>query len=49
VVLLDVKSIYVQDELYKDGSINQRLLDSVGKLGGDLFSLTSKSIDLKRP
>jgi hypothetical protein len=48
-VLLDVKSIYVQDELYEDGSINQRLLDSVGKLGGDLFSLTSKSIDLKRP
>jgi flavin reductase (DIM6/NTAB) family NADH-FMN oxidoreductase RutF len=49
VVLLDVKSIYVQDELYEDGSINQLLLDSVGKLGGDFFSFTSKSIDLKRP
>jgi flavin reductase (DIM6/NTAB) family NADH-FMN oxidoreductase RutF len=49
VVLLDVKSIYVQDKLYEDGSINQALLDSVGKLGGDLFSFTSKNIDLKRP
>jgi flavin reductase (DIM6/NTAB) family NADH-FMN oxidoreductase RutF len=49
VVLLDVKSIYVQDKLYEGGSINQELLDSVGKLGGDLFSFTSKSIDLKRP
>jgi hypothetical protein len=48
-VLLDVKSIYVEDELYEGGSINQALLDSVGKLGGDLFSFTSKSIDFKCP
>jgi flavin reductase (DIM6/NTAB) family NADH-FMN oxidoreductase RutF len=48
VVLLDVKSIYVRDKLYKGGRINQGLLDSVGKLGDDLFSFTSKSIDLKR-
>jgi hypothetical protein len=49
VVLLDVKSIYLQDKLYEGGSINQALLDSVGKLGGDLFSFTFKIINLKRP
>jgi flavin reductase (DIM6/NTAB) family NADH-FMN oxidoreductase RutF len=49
VVLLDVKFIYVHEALYEGDSINQKLLDSVGKLGGDLFSVTSKSIDLKRP
>jgi flavin reductase (DIM6/NTAB) family NADH-FMN oxidoreductase RutF len=49
VVLLDVKSIYVEDKLYEGGSINQARLDSVGKLGEDLFSFTSKIIDLKHP
>ena len=49
VVLLDVKSVYVRDDLYNDGSINQQLIDSVGKMGGDAFSLTSKYIELKRP
>ena len=53
VILLDVKSIYVRDDLYANEesslTINQELIDSVGKMGGDHFSLTSNSIELKRP
>jgi flavin reductase (DIM6/NTAB) family NADH-FMN oxidoreductase RutF len=49
VILLDVKFIYVRDDLYIDGTINQALIDSVGKMGGDHFSLTSKNIELGRP
>jgi flavin reductase (DIM6/NTAB) family NADH-FMN oxidoreductase RutF len=49
VILLDVKFIYVRDELYKGGSIDQQLVDSVGKMGGDYFSLTSKNVELNRP
>jgi len=49
VVLLDVKSIYVQDELYDDGLINQNLINSVGRMGGDAYSFTSSLEELKRP
>jgi flavin reductase (DIM6/NTAB) family NADH-FMN oxidoreductase RutF len=49
VVLLDVKSVYVRDDLYIECAINQELIDSVGKMGGNSFSLTSKQLDLKRP
>lgn len=49
VVLLDVKSIYVRDDLYINENIDQQLVDSVGKMGGDLFSLTSTSVELTRP
>jgi flavin reductase (DIM6/NTAB) family NADH-FMN oxidoreductase RutF len=49
VILLDVKSIYVADALIDDGIVNQQLLDSVGKMGGDFFSFTSDMITLKRP
>lgn len=49
VVLLDVKSIYVRDDLYINENISQQLVDSVGKMGGDLFSLTSTSVELTRP
>lgn len=49
VVLLDVKSIYVRDDLYSNGIINQDIIDSVGKIGGDSFSLTTKQLDLDRP
>jgi hypothetical protein len=44
-----VKSIYVADALIDDGIVNQQLLDSVGKMGGDFFSFTSDMITLKRP
>ncbi len=49
VILLDVKSIYVRDGLYEDGVISQQLIDSVGKMGGDTFSLTTSNIELTRP
>jgi flavin reductase (DIM6/NTAB) family NADH-FMN oxidoreductase RutF len=49
VVLLDVKSIYVRDGLFNENAIDQRLLDSVGKLGGDMFTLTTNNVELTRP
>jgi len=49
VILLDVKSVYVNDALLNDSEINQSLLDSVGKMGGDRFSLTTNQLELKRP
>ncbi len=49
VVLLDVNSIYVRDDLYQEGVIDQGLLESVGKMGGDQFSFTSQRLELKRP
>lgn len=49
IVLLDVKFVYVRDDLYSDGNINQNLIDSVGKMGGDIFSFTTNNVKLKRP
>lgn len=49
VVLLNVKSIYIRDDLYVDGNINQQLIDSVGKMGGNYFSLTSENVEFIRP
>jgi flavin reductase (DIM6/NTAB) family NADH-FMN oxidoreductase RutF len=49
VILLDVKFVYVRDDLYGNGLINQQLVDSVGKLGGDSFSLTTEKVELSRP
>jgi flavin reductase (DIM6/NTAB) family NADH-FMN oxidoreductase RutF len=49
VILLDVKFVYVRDDLYKNGNINQQLVDSVGKMGGNHFSLTSENVEINRP
>ena len=49
VILLDVKFVYVRDDLYNDGTIDQKLIDSVGKMGGDYFSFTTNHVELKRP
>jgi len=49
VILLDVKSVYVRDDLYVNGNINQQLVDSVGKMGGDHFSLTANNLEINRP
>jgi len=49
IVLLDVKSVYVRDDLYTDEGINQELIDSVGKMGGDGYSPTSHYVTLNRP
>lgn len=48
-VLLDVVSVYVADGLYQDGAINQRELNSVGKMGGDFYSFTKELEALARP
>jgi flavin reductase (DIM6/NTAB) family NADH-FMN oxidoreductase RutF len=48
-VLLDVKFVYVRDDLYSAEGINQELIDSVGKMGGDGYSPTSDYIALNRP
>lgn len=48
-VLLDVVSVYVADHLYQEGTINQRALDSVGKMGGDYYSFTKELEALARP
>jgi len=49
VILLDVKFVYVRDDLYNDGNIDQKLIESVGKMGGDYFSFTTNHVELKRP
>ena len=49
IVLLDVKSIYVRDDLYRDGLVDQKSIDSVGKMGGDGYSHTSEYVELNRP
>ena len=50
VVLLDVLSIFVRDDLLNDdGAIKQPLLDSVGKMGGDWYAKTMDLFELKRP
>lgn len=49
VILLDVTCIYVRDDLYSNEHINQQLVGSVGKMGGDAFSLTSTTVEFNRP
>ena len=49
VILLDVKFVYIRDDLYVNRSIDQQLVDSVGKMGGDYFRLSSKNIEFNRP
>ena len=49
VILLDVRFVYVRDDLYKNGNIDQQLVDTIGKMGGDYFSLTSENRTLNRP
>ena len=49
-ILLDVLSIYVADELLLDGGmIKQPLIDTVGKMGGDWYSNTRELFEMKRP
>ncbi|OEY92640.1 flavin reductase [Acinetobacter proteolyticus] len=49
VALLDVKSIYVDDRLWDGQMIDQQQLQSVGKMGGDFYSLTTDLRKLSRP
>jgi hypothetical protein len=49
VVMLDVKRVYVRDDLYINDNIQHELIDSVGKMGGDYFSHTTDKVVLNRP
>ena len=49
IILLDVIDIFVRDELLTETGVDQQLIDSVGKMGGDGFSLTRDYIELSRP
>ncbi|MCI3878300.1 flavin reductase family protein [Acinetobacter higginsii] len=49
VALLDVKSIYVDDRLWDGQMIDQQQLQSVGKMGGDFYSLSTDLRKLARP
>ncbi|MFQ3322223.1 MAG: flavin reductase (DIM6/NTAB) family NADH-FMN oxidoreductase RutF [Pseudomonadales bacterium] len=49
VVLLDVKSVYVRDDLYMNGRIDQALIDTVGKMGGDTYLANTGYLELNRP
>jgi|TARA_B110000977_G_scaffold196096_1_gene275768 hypothetical protein len=49
VILLDVRYVYIRNNFYKNGSIDQQLVDSIGKMGGDIFILNAKNIMLNRP
>ncbi|MEZ9487212.1 flavin reductase [Vibrio breoganii] len=49
IVLLDVKSVYVRDDLYVDGMINQQLVDTVGKMGGNDFNVNADIVECIRP
>jgi flavin reductase (DIM6/NTAB) family NADH-FMN oxidoreductase RutF len=48
-ILLEVTGIYVEDALYRNDAIDQQDIDSVGKMGGNHFSLTTNTIELTRP
>ena len=48
-MLLDVTSVYVRDDLYSEGMINQEHLDSVGKMGGDGYYVSAKYVEIDRP
>lgn len=49
IALLDVCSIYVKDDLLTESGVNDRLLDTVGKMGGNGYSRTRDYVELERP
>lgn len=51
IVLLDVKSIFIQNALYnqEQNNVEHALVESVGKMGGDYFTLTNNKVEIKRP
>jgi len=48
-VLLDVQCVYVRDDLYTDGYINQQGIDTVGKMGSDAYVHGGCYLELVRP
>ncbi len=48
-MLLDVVGICIKDSVMSNGYIDPKLLNAVGKMGGDYFSTTKDKFVLKRP
>lgn len=48
-ILLDVCAIYIDDQVYIDSEINAKLLDVVGKLGGNDYVSTREQFTMERP
>ena len=48
-MLLDVVDMYIDDAILKDGSIDNRLLEAIGKLGGNFYTTTGQTFELERP
>ena len=48
-ILLDVKSIYVRDDLLSDGKIDQKRISTVGRLSGNFYGVFSEKIEVSRP
>ena len=49
IVMLDVRSVYVRSDLLNAGQIDQERVQTVGKMGGDGYSVNSEYIKLQRP
>jgi flavin reductase (DIM6/NTAB) family NADH-FMN oxidoreductase RutF len=48
-MLLDVVNIFVNESVLVDGQIAPHLLNSIGKLGGDLYTTTDERFEMARP
>ncbi len=48
-ILLDVIGIYIDETIYKEGHINAKLLNAIGKLGGNDYAKTADQFSLQRP
>lgn len=48
-ILLDVLSIYVDDEIMTNGVIQSEQLKAVGKLGGNEYTIATEDFSLARP
>ncbi|MGC9387033.1 MAG: flavin reductase family protein [Hydrogenovibrio sp.] len=48
-ILLDVTHVYTCDSVMENGHINPEKLDTIGKLGGDLYATTRDRFSLARP
>jgi flavin reductase (DIM6/NTAB) family NADH-FMN oxidoreductase RutF len=48
-MLLDVVNIFVNESVIVEGQIAPHLLNTIGKLGGDLYTATNERFEMARP
>ena len=48
-ILLDIKGVYVDDRVLNEQGIDSKLLDAIGKLGGNDYISTQSKFSLARP